>query len=186
MKSGLNHKGKDAENMDLRADLNALKEKHGLTNQQISDASGVPLGTVSGIFSGQTARPAFQDIVAILTAMEESVDEFCGIAAPRPVAEECPAPPMVEHRLHSITFAPFKADTRELVKEAIEEVHASDAYKILDSHVRWWRTIAIILIALVVIWFTWDITHPDVGLIQYSSAQPAITSGMAVNQHIRV
>lgn len=174
--------------MELRNKLNALKEKHGLTNQQISDASGVPLGTVSGIFSGQTARPAFQDVTAILNALNESVDEFCGFAPAHAPAEteNAPQPVAAEHHHHHIQFAPLKADARELMREVMGDVYSSDAYKILDNHLRWWRLITIVLIALVVCWFTWDITHPKAGLIQYSSAQPTITTGMADNIQLRV
>ena len=37
--------------------LTELKEKSALTNQQIADLSGVPLSTVTRIFSGQTDNP---------------------------------------------------------------------------------------------------------------------------------
>ena len=173
--------------MELRTKLNALKEKHGLTNQQISDASGVPLGTVSGIFSGQTARPAFQDVTAILIALGESVDDFCGVERAHAPAEteNAPQPVAVEHH-HHVQFAPLKADAKELMREAIESVHASDAYQILNGHLRWWRAIAVVLIALIIVWFTWDITHPRAGLIQYSSAQPAVTTGMMDNVQLHV
>lgn len=174
--------------MELRTKLNALKEKHGLTNQQISDASGVPLGTVSGIFSGQTARPAFQDIVAILASMGESIDGFCGVSPAHAPAEteNAPQPFAAEHHHHHFHFSPLKAEARELMRESLEDVYASDAYKILNGHLRWWRTIAIVLIALVLIWFTWDITHPRAGLIQYSNAQPAVTTGMADDEPLRL
>jgi len=175
--------------MEIRSKLNALKEKHGLTNQQISDASGVPLGTVSGIFSGQTSRPAFQDIAAILTAMGESIDAFCGISPAHAHSETENAPQSVktaEHHYHHFQFSPLRSDMRDLAREAVREVYASDAYKILDGHLKWWRIITISLIALVVIWFTWDITHPEVGLIQYSSAVPAITTSMHEDISIRL
>lgn len=175
--------------MELRTKLNALKEKHGLTNQQISDASGVPLGTVSGIFSGQTARPAFQDVAAILAAMNESIDAFCGISAAHAPAdtEKAPQPSSAaEHHHHYFQFSPLKADARELMREVMSDVYSSDAYKILDSHLKWWRIISIVLIALVIGWFTWDITHPDVGLIQYGSAIPAVTTGFTEDIRIRL
>lgn len=41
-------------NYDLISELRAIKEKKGLTNKEISDGSGVPLSTVSRIFSSSS------------------------------------------------------------------------------------------------------------------------------------
>lgn len=152
--------------------LNALRNKHGLTYQQLADMSNVPVGTVKSILTGATASPGFEATCAILAAMGESVDAFVGNDV-RPTHE--PAQPVtesaqvVEHH-HHFGFAPVKGDIRETMKEAMTEVYAGEAYKVVHSNLVWWRAIAIALIALVVGWFTWDITHPDVGLIQYGSA----------------
>lgn len=171
--------------IDLKNRLNQLKEKHGLTNQKIADGSGVPSGTVSGIFSGQTARPAFEDVAAILAFMGESIDEFCGLAQPQAPEDIVPAdqPGSTVHH-HHFSFMPLHGDVKRLTQDAISDVYSGEAYKIVHSNLKWWRAIAIVLIVLVVGWFTWDITHPSVGLIQYSSTIPAITSGMAENIQI--
>ena len=44
----------------LSTQLKLLKEKRKLTNQQLSDLSGVPVGTINRILSGQTDNPSFQ------------------------------------------------------------------------------------------------------------------------------
>ena len=59
--------------------LNALKSLRKLTNQQISDLSGVPLSTVTRILSGQTENPNIQTIVDIVSAMDGSMDEIMGL-----------------------------------------------------------------------------------------------------------
>ena len=46
--------------MMLSTQLKLLKEKRKLTNQQLSDLSGVPVGTINRILSGQTDNPAFR------------------------------------------------------------------------------------------------------------------------------
>lgn len=61
--------------------LGMLMEKHGYTNQSLSDASGVPVGTVSGIRSGQIANPGFEAVCALMRTMGESVDAMMGIEA---------------------------------------------------------------------------------------------------------
>lgn len=55
-----------------------LKEKSSLTNQQISELSGVPTSTITRILSGQTDNPSFQTINDIVVAMGGSLDEITG------------------------------------------------------------------------------------------------------------
>lgn len=52
------------------------KENSHLTNQQIADISGVPVGTVNRIMSGNCDDPKFQTISALATALNVSLDEF--------------------------------------------------------------------------------------------------------------
>ena len=63
----------------LATQLKLLKEKRGLTNQQLADLSGVPVGTVNRILSGQTDNPSFQTICDLVLAMDGSLDELAGI-----------------------------------------------------------------------------------------------------------
>ncbi len=55
-------------------EIRRLKQKYGYSNAQLSDASGVPLGTVNKVLSGQTAHPRHDTLVALarpLQTMEE-------------------------------------------------------------------------------------------------------------------
>lgn len=70
--------------MQLHIQIGALMEKHGYTNQSMADASGVPVGTVSGIRSGKIQSPSFEAIVAMMRAMGESVDALVGITSSAP------------------------------------------------------------------------------------------------------
>ncbi len=63
--------------------LNELKRQRGLTNQQIADLSGVPLSTITRVFSGQTESPGFQTISDIVTALGGSLDEVGGLTEKR-------------------------------------------------------------------------------------------------------
>ena len=67
----------------LAQKLNQLKEKRGLSNQQISDKSGVSLSTVQRIMSGQTASPSYQDVADIVVALGGSLDAMEGIEHPQ-------------------------------------------------------------------------------------------------------
>lgn len=65
--------------MAISNQLKQLKEKRKLTNQQLSDLSGVPIGTVNRILSGQTDNPSFQAVCDMVMAMDGSLDELVGI-----------------------------------------------------------------------------------------------------------
>lgn len=49
--------------------LNAMKDKTKLTNQQIADRSGVPLGTVCRVFAGYAGQAGFNTVADIVHAM---------------------------------------------------------------------------------------------------------------------
>ena len=68
--------------MMLSTQLKLLKEKRKLTNQQLSDLSGVPMGTINRILSGQTDNPSFQTVCDMVMAMGGSLDELAGIQTP--------------------------------------------------------------------------------------------------------
>lgn len=59
--------------------LKALKLKKNLTNQELSDLSGVPVGTINRIMANQTNNPSFQTVCDIVIALDGSLDELAGI-----------------------------------------------------------------------------------------------------------
>ena len=63
----------------ISIELKRLKDKRKLTNQQLSDLSGVPIGTVNRIMAGQTDNPSFQTVCDMVMAMGGSLDELVGI-----------------------------------------------------------------------------------------------------------
>lgn len=63
----------------ISAQLKELKDKRKLTNQQLSDLSGIPVGTINRIMAGQTDNPSFQTVCDLVMAMEGSLDELIGI-----------------------------------------------------------------------------------------------------------
>ena len=86
--------------MMLATQLKLLKEKRGLTNQQLADLSGVPAGTVNRILSGQTDNPSFQTICDLVLAMDGSLDELAGIekAPEGPEAKARASQDLIEHK----------------------------------------------------------------------------------------
>jgi transcriptional regulator with XRE-family HTH domain len=74
--------------MAISNQLKLLKERRHLTNQQLSDLSGVPIGTVNRILSGQTDNPSFQAVCDMVMAMDGSLDELVGIKEEASTAEK--------------------------------------------------------------------------------------------------
>ena len=66
----------------LSTRLKELKDQRKLTNKQLSDLSGVPVGTINRIMAGQTDNPSFQTVCDMVMAMGGSLDELAGIQTP--------------------------------------------------------------------------------------------------------
>lgn len=62
--------------------LNDLKNKSNMTNESISAASGVPLGTVNKIFAGISKAPSISNVSAIVHSMGFSLDDIDDNQAP--------------------------------------------------------------------------------------------------------
>lgn len=62
--------------------LNDLKNKSNMTNESISSASGVPLGTVNKIFAGVSKAPSISNVSAIVHSMGFSLDDIDDNQAP--------------------------------------------------------------------------------------------------------
>lgn len=165
--------------MQLRIKLNLLKEKHGLSNQKIADLSGVPIGTVSGIMSGQTSQPGFEAVSAIVTkAFGESLDEFYS-ELPKKDFAAAEAAKIAAQEHHHVQVTHLHGDMKELAKEAVASVYTNEAYKFLYNSLKWWRAVSAVLAVLALIWFvwfTWDMAHPDKGLINSAASTSAIVT----------
>ena len=59
--------------------LKEIKTQKKLTNQQISDLSGVPLSTITRIFNGQTDNPNIETVEEIAKGMGVSLEDITGI-----------------------------------------------------------------------------------------------------------
>lgn len=120
--------------------LKLLKERRKLTNQQLSDLSGVPIGTINRIMAGQTDNPSFQTVCDIVMAMDGSLDELVGI----------------------------KEETHQEKKTANKEI--IQLYEsMLDNKERWMHRLFVcccILIAVLIGIVIFDLTNPQIGFFQ--------------------
>lgn len=121
--------------------LNEMKDAADLTNQEVSDMSGVPLGTVNRIFSGQTDNPSFQNIAAIVRALGGSLDDLAGL--------------------------PNKSHTENHhVSDKLIDLYREQ----IAGKNKWIKTLfacLITLVGIIVFMLLWDITHPNMGYVRY-------------------
>lgn len=114
-----------------------LKEKSGLTNQQIADKSGVPLSTVTRVFNGQTDNPNYQTVANIVIAMKGSLDDIEGIERP---CEETP-------------------------DKVIELYERSIAQK--NQYIKLLAIVCIALVSIIVTVLLIDILNGNIGFVRY-------------------
>lgn len=67
--------------------LNAMKDRSGLTQQQIADRSGVPVGTVSRVFAGYVGQAGFQTVASIVHAMDGHISDLVEEPPPTGIPE---------------------------------------------------------------------------------------------------
>lgn len=62
----------------IAQELKRIKEKHGITNEEWSKKSNVPMGTIARFLSSSLNIPNFPAVCALLKCVGESIDEFYG------------------------------------------------------------------------------------------------------------
>lgn len=56
--------------------INELKKKKGLTSEQLSKKSGVPLGTLNKILNGTTKDPKLETLKSLARVLDCKLDDF--------------------------------------------------------------------------------------------------------------
>lgn len=130
--------------------LNEFKEQANMTNHDISERSGVPLGTVNRIMAGQTENPSFEAIAAMVRAMGGSLDELAGI------------PHHSHHKNHT-----NESDERivAIYEKQLDNIGAIHEKRINDKNL--WIKMLFAIVALLIVGFAalfiYDFSHPDRG-----------------------
>ncbi len=122
--------------------LIALKEKSGLTNEQIAGISGVPESTVTRIFSRKTDNPYFQTIVDITKALDGSVDLMEGIQEKQ---EELESP----------------GNERRLIQLYREVIYTKNKW------IKYLATVLLVIVFIIVALLCYDILNPAMGWVRY-------------------
>ncbi len=136
--------------------LRELKEKSGMSVQQIARESGVPASTISRILSGQTDSPGIQTIVDLVRAMGGSLDEVLGLKVETSI--EIPEAVETPKEIEKVV------DYTALIQLYEKSLASKD--KLIKASLIACGVLMTVLI-FVVLYFCWDVTNPTMGLIQY-------------------
>lgn len=160
-----------------------------MTVQNLSDAAGIPKSTLDG-FLNRGTTPAFDTVATVCAVLSIPVDSLTGAsAAAQPEAAVTGSQSQLDE-VKSSHIRELNAlnEMHRQEKESLLETHrvametmwqAHEAENLArDKHIAEisrdrsvWRVIAITSIVLLVlilsVWFIWDISHPDAGLILY-------------------
>lgn len=137
-----------------------IRAKHKVTNQQIADMTGIPIGTISGMMSGQITSPNFNAVCTILETFNEDIPSFYRgdeTSAPQPK-------PQVDH-IELLDRVQAKAEN--IATEAITRAMTGTLVERSEKRERRSMMLNVFFIVLIVFVLVWDITHPDMGYVRY-------------------
>lgn len=155
--------------------LSMLIERSGQTYQEIDDGSGIPKATINRLARGLTQNPQAQTVTRLVEYLGGSMDELAGIQ------KELQAAPPSGGDVNAIMEFTRMEHGRQIADlQDAHAAHISDMLAQHEKHVasleRRIRSQAItsivlaVLLASVVVWFIWDLTHPEIGLIRLKQA----------------
>lgn len=163
------------------------KNRRGMTNQQLSDTTGVPIATTSRIFAGAVTNPGIFHVAALCAALGLSMDVLMELSPP----EEDHTAELAQLRLelsHKEELLAEKGKAVELLQERSymmeREIRTLNAQ--MQETRRTWKPMLYglcgLCILLTVVWGVYvvlDARQPDVGLIRSDAVSPLIWIGAA-------
>ena len=149
----------------LSSYLNRLKSEHDVTNQEWSNLSGIPKGTIDRLLSRETTSCNLDTAAALVKALGGSLDEAMGIEHPlRLVPESIP-----ENTADIISHAGALVDKVQRMHHAVPR--EKDAISAAAMKFRTRALIGSILVnCAFAALFVYDFMHPELGWIQYERA----------------
>ena len=174
----------------LRSRIKSALSAQRMTVQNLSDAAGIPKSTLDG-FLNRGTTPAFDTVATVCAVLSIPVDSLTGASAAQPEAanqaltdqshlEEIKNTHARELNALNEMHRREKDSLLETHRVAMENMRKAHEAENLarDKHIaeisrdrNVWRVVAITAITLFVltlsVWFVWDISHPEAGLILY-------------------
>ena len=127
--------------------MRARKDEMHVTNAWIADETDVPESTVTKLFNGSIKSPTLDTILPVARALGVSLDD----------PESLPAPSKSKG-------APGDQFLTLLIDSYTSQLRSKDRWLLGSLGVN------IALVAVLAFLVLWDVTHPDMGWIQYATA----------------
>ena len=129
--------------------IRKAKEEKGITLKELSEASGVPLSSVSTLNAGKQANPLLYNGAALCKVLGLSLDELFGLSAP---------PEDQTERLHEIELALARQEGALQAAEARLKLYKRGYTRLL--------IINSLLIPVIIGYTVWDILNQSVGVFR--------------------
>ena len=144
----------------------AKQNEIGFTNQQWSDASGVPKTTIDRIKRKETVNPSMQTILDMANAVGYTISS---------IPEQIPAvpqevgikDPMVQHLIN--VYENRGRSYEERIKR--NSAHYNQLLAEKNRWIKFSLTLNIILVLFICLILVYDVVHPDVGWIREQLAR---------------
>lgn len=148
---------------EIATKLKTMKGSLGLSNKELSDLSGVPIGTVNRVMAGRVEAPNFQTIRDLVKAMGGSLDEIAGSA---PAAGEAPPEPEAAQAAGK----PEQSEPSQpgMPPEAVRAygVLLQEKQKEIDTKDRWLKRlfgVCCALMGIIIAVLVFDLLNPTMG-----------------------
>ena len=154
--------------------MNRHKAELGLTNQDISNLSGIAKGTVDRIMANDAASPNLETAVALVKAVGGSLDEAMGIepskpALPSATPENCTENLTLLRDMLNLWWTSFSSINRAKDSAYQGSIRTRDR----------WLAFSVAVNCVFIGWLIYDLLHPTRGWIQYDQAAAQIRQGLA-------
>lgn len=168
-------------------ELRQGKLRAAVTNQQLSDESGVPIATVNRILTGAVINPGIFSVAPVCAALGLSLDELLGIGSP-PDGDSAQIERMQETLDHKSELLGERQQAVDLLRErsAMMEREIQSLNAQIAETRRTWKPLLYglcgLCILLTVVWGVYvvlDAQQPDIGLIRSGAVSPLIWIGAA-------
>ena len=145
--------------------LKEIKTARGLSNQDIADMSGVPVGTVGRIFADDSAEPKITTVVQIASGLGVDMNTLCGLA---PVDALPSVPSPVARTVEAEQFDKLLELSSARFSDAKEQYEKQIALLQRDKRV---LAVAVgVLMLFILCLFTADLMIPTAGWFQRAVA----------------
>lgn len=157
----------------LTSYINSKKSEHNLTNQQLSNLSGIPKGTIDRLLSKDDDSCNLSTAVALIKAIGGSLDEAMGIESSAPSL-----PPVeIDNTTENLIIVRDISKSWWTAVSAINRDKNAAYAESLKSRDHW-LTFSVAVNCVFIAWLIYDLLHPTRGWIQYELSIKNLQQGL--------